>query len=99
MEWSKLGVEWSFLAGERRADFDEYPKSENVRRIQSYASLIHKLRYRRRNHENIPVRGYEEEGSVNSHLSLPSLIKLIGSIWLSHGPRGCPFRRSFRRRR
>ena len=30
MEWSKLGVEWSFLAGERRADFEEYPKSENV---------------------------------------------------------------------
>src|SRR5690349_5039119 len=29
-----------------------------------YASLIHKLTYRRRNHRNIHVRGYKEEGTT-----------------------------------
>ena len=31
--------------------------------FHSYASLIHKLTYRRRNHDNIHVRGYKEKGA------------------------------------
>ncbi|MGA2389503.1 MAG: phosphoketolase family protein [Candidatus Sulfotelmatobacter sp.] len=38
--------------------------------FHSYASLIHKLSYRRTNHENIHVRGYKEKGSINTPLEL-----------------------------
>src|SRR3984885_7257979 len=38
--------------------------------FHSYASLIHKLSYRRRNHDNIHVRGYKEKGSINTPLEL-----------------------------
>jgi xylulose-5-phosphate/fructose-6-phosphate phosphoketolase len=38
--------------------------------FHSYASLIHKLAYRRRNHENIHVRGYKEKGNINTPLEL-----------------------------
>jgi xylulose-5-phosphate/fructose-6-phosphate phosphoketolase len=38
--------------------------------FHSYASLIHKLSYRRNNHENIHVRGYKEKGNINTPLEL-----------------------------
>ena len=38
--------------------------------FHSYASLIHKLSYRRRNHDNIHVRGYKEKGNINTPLEL-----------------------------
>ncbi len=38
--------------------------------FHSYASLIHKLTYRRRNHDNIHVRGYKEKGNINTPLEL-----------------------------
>jgi xylulose-5-phosphate/fructose-6-phosphate phosphoketolase len=38
--------------------------------FHSYASLIHKLSYRRTNHENIHVRGYKEKGNINTPLEL-----------------------------
>jgi xylulose-5-phosphate/fructose-6-phosphate phosphoketolase len=41
--------------------------------FHSYASLIHKLTYRRRNHENIHVRGYKEKGNINTPLELAIL--------------------------
>jgi xylulose-5-phosphate/fructose-6-phosphate phosphoketolase len=41
--------------------------------FHSYASLIHKLTYRRRNHDNIHVRGYKEKGSINTPLELAIL--------------------------
>jgi xylulose-5-phosphate/fructose-6-phosphate phosphoketolase len=41
--------------------------------FHSYASLIHKLSYRRRNHENIHVRGYKEKGNINTPLELAIL--------------------------
>ena len=34
--------------------------------FHGYASLIHKLAYRRRNHANIHVRGYKEEGTTTT---------------------------------
>lgn len=38
--------------------------------FHAYASLIHKLTYRRTNHENIHVRGYKERGNINTPLEL-----------------------------
>src|SRR5580693_2194055 len=38
--------------------------------FHSYASLIHKLSYRRNNHDNIHVRGYKEKGNINTPLEL-----------------------------
>lgn len=41
--------------------------------FHSYASLIHKLTYRRTNHDNIHVRGYKEKGSIDTPLELAIL--------------------------
>ncbi|MEI6001498.1 phosphoketolase family protein [Paraburkholderia bengalensis] len=38
--------------------------------FHSYASLIHKLTFRRTNHENIHVHGYAEKGNINTPLEL-----------------------------
>lgn len=38
--------------------------------FHGYPQLIHRLAYRRRNHENICVRGYKENGSINTPLEL-----------------------------
>ena len=41
--------------------------------FHGYASLIHKLAYRHRNHENFHVRGYKEKGNINTPLELAIL--------------------------
>jgi xylulose-5-phosphate/fructose-6-phosphate phosphoketolase len=41
--------------------------------FHAYASLIHKLTYRRTNHDNIHVRGYKERGNINTPLELAIL--------------------------
>jgi xylulose-5-phosphate/fructose-6-phosphate phosphoketolase len=41
--------------------------------FHGYPSLIHKLAYRRKNHENIHVRGYKEKGNINTPLELAIL--------------------------
>jgi xylulose-5-phosphate/fructose-6-phosphate phosphoketolase len=41
--------------------------------FHAYASLIHKLTYRRSNHDNIHVRGYKEKGNINTPLELAIL--------------------------
>ena len=41
--------------------------------FHGYPSLIHKLTYRRTNHENIHVRGYKEKGNINTPLELAIL--------------------------
>jgi xylulose-5-phosphate/fructose-6-phosphate phosphoketolase len=38
--------------------------------FHGYASLIHKLAYRRTNHANFHVRGYKEKGNINTPLEL-----------------------------
>ena len=38
--------------------------------FHAYASLIHKLAYRRTNHGNLHVRGYKEKGNINTPLEL-----------------------------
>jgi xylulose-5-phosphate/fructose-6-phosphate phosphoketolase len=41
--------------------------------FHAYASLIHKFTYRRKNHNNIHVRGYKEIGNINTPLELAIL--------------------------
>ena len=41
--------------------------------FHAYASLIHKLTYRRTNHDNFHVRGYKEMGNINTPLELAIL--------------------------
>jgi xylulose-5-phosphate/fructose-6-phosphate phosphoketolase len=41
--------------------------------FHAYASLIHKLTYRRQNHDNFHVRGYKEKGNINTPLELAIL--------------------------
>ena len=41
--------------------------------FHAYASLVHKLAYRRTNHENMHVRGYKEKGNINTPLELAIL--------------------------
>ncbi len=41
--------------------------------FHAYASLIHKLTYRRANHNNFHVRGYKEKGNINTPLELAIL--------------------------
>ena len=41
--------------------------------FHSYAALIHKLSYRRTNHDNFHVRGYKEKGNINTPLELAIL--------------------------
>ena len=41
--------------------------------FHSYASLVHKLSYRRTNHANIHVRGYKEKGNINTPFELAIL--------------------------
>jgi len=38
--------------------------------FHAYASLIHKFTYRRTNHDNFHVRGYKEQGNINTPLEL-----------------------------
>jgi xylulose-5-phosphate/fructose-6-phosphate phosphoketolase len=41
--------------------------------FHAYASLVHKLTYRRTNHDNFHVRGYKEKGNINTPLELAIL--------------------------
>ncbi len=56
-------------------DFDSLFTTDKpvIFNFHSYASLIHKLTYRRTNHDNIHVRGYKEKGSINTPLELAIL--------------------------
>jgi xylulose-5-phosphate/fructose-6-phosphate phosphoketolase len=50
--------------------------------FHSYASLIHKLAYRRHNHCNFHVRGYKEKGNINTPMEL-AIINQIDRFNLS----------------
>jgi xylulose-5-phosphate/fructose-6-phosphate phosphoketolase len=41
--------------------------------FHAYPSMIHKLTYRRTNHDNFHVRGYKEKGNINTPLELAIL--------------------------
>jgi xylulose-5-phosphate/fructose-6-phosphate phosphoketolase len=53
-------------------DFDSLFTQEKpiIFNFHAYASLIHKLAYRRTNHANLHVRGYKEKGNINTPLEL-----------------------------
>ena len=56
-------------------DFDSLFTSDKpiIFNFHAYASLIHKLTYRRTNHGNLHVRGYKEKGNINTPLELAIL--------------------------
>ena len=41
--------------------------------FHAYAALIHKLTYKRKNHDNFHVRGYKEKGNINTPMELAIL--------------------------
>ena len=49
-------------------DFDQIFTTDRpvIFAFHGYATLIHRLTYRRRNHDNIHVRGYKEEGTTTT---------------------------------
>jgi xylulose-5-phosphate/fructose-6-phosphate phosphoketolase len=53
-------------------DFDSVFTADKpvIFNFHGYASLIHKLAYRRANHDNMHVRGYKEKGNINTPLQL-----------------------------
>jgi xylulose-5-phosphate/fructose-6-phosphate phosphoketolase len=53
-------------------DFDSLFTTDKpvIFNFHSYASLVHKLSYRRTNHDNIHVHGYREKGNINTPLEL-----------------------------
>ena len=53
-------------------DFDSLspPNKPVIFNFHGYPWLIHKLTYRRTNHDNLHVRGYKEFGSINTPLEL-----------------------------
>ena len=54
--------------GMQDADFDELFTTDKpvIFAFHGYPALIHKLTYRRRNHPNIHVRGFKEEGTTTT---------------------------------
>ncbi len=65
-------------------DFDSLFTADKpvIFNFHSYASLIHKLAYRRANHSNFHVRGYKEKGNINTPLEL-AIINQIDRISLA----------------
>ena len=56
-------------------DFDSLFTTDKpvIFNFHAYPALIHKLTYRRKNHDNFHVRGYKEKGSINTPLELAIL--------------------------
>ncbi|MBI2801096.1 MAG: phosphoketolase family protein [Gammaproteobacteria bacterium] len=59
-------------------DFDELFTTDKpvIFAFHGYAAMIHKLTYRRRNHPNIHVRGYKEEGTTTTAFDMVVLNNL-----------------------
>ncbi|MGC9292253.1 MAG: phosphoketolase family protein [Acidobacteriaceae bacterium] len=57
------------------SDFDSLFTKDRpiIFNFHGYPWLIHKLTYRRTNHENLHVRGYKEKGNINTPLELAIL--------------------------
>src|SRR5262249_1628652 len=53
-------------------DFDSLFTADKpiIFNFHGYPTLIHKLAYRRANHDNLHVRGYKEKGNINTPLEL-----------------------------
>jgi len=46
-----------------------------------YPWLIHRLTYRRHNHDSFHVRGYKEEGTTTTPFDMTVLNEMIATIW------------------
>jgi xylulose-5-phosphate/fructose-6-phosphate phosphoketolase len=59
-------------------DFDELFTTDKpvIFAFHGYPAIIHKLTYRRRNHDNIHVRGYREEGTTTTSFDMVVLNNL-----------------------
>jgi xylulose-5-phosphate/fructose-6-phosphate phosphoketolase len=68
----KLQPETEHPHGLSDRDFDSIFTRDKpvIFNFHGYASLIHKLAYRRANHANLHVRGYKEMGNINTPLQL-----------------------------
>jgi len=68
----KLQSEQEHSHGLSNTDFDDLftPDKPVIFNFHGYPWLIHKLVYRRTNQERIHVRGYKEEGNINTPLEL-----------------------------
>ena len=71
----KLQPETEHPHGLSDADFDTlFTKAKPVIfAFHGYPTLIHKLTYRRKNHNNIHVRGYKEEGTITTAFDMTVL--------------------------
>jgi xylulose-5-phosphate/fructose-6-phosphate phosphoketolase len=60
------------------ADFDAIftPQSPVIFAFHGYPALIHRLTYRRTNHANFHVRGYQEEGTITTPFDMTVLNEL-----------------------
>jgi len=56
-------------------DFDSLftPDKPVIFNFHAYPWMIHRLTYRRHNHDNLHVRGYKEQGSINTPFELAIL--------------------------
>ncbi|MGA7936345.1 MAG: phosphoketolase family protein [Kovacikia sp.] len=68
----KLQPEAEHPHGLSDRDFDSLftPDKPVIFNFHGYPWLIHRLTYRRTNHQNIHVRGYKEKGNINTPLDL-----------------------------
>ena len=68
----KLQPEEEHPHGLSQRDFDNLFTTDQpiIFNFHGYPWLIHKLTYRRHNHENLHVRGYKEKGNINTPLEL-----------------------------
>jgi xylulose-5-phosphate/fructose-6-phosphate phosphoketolase len=68
----KLAPEGEHPHGLSDSDFDSLFTTNRpvIFNFHGYPWLVHRLAYRRANHENIHVRGYKEKGSINTPLEL-----------------------------
>jgi xylulose-5-phosphate/fructose-6-phosphate phosphoketolase len=59
-------------------DFDELFTTDKpvIFAFHGYPAMIHKLTYRRHNHDNFHVRGYKEEGTTTTHFDMVVLNNL-----------------------
>ncbi len=68
----KLEPESEHFHGLSDRDFDSMFTTDKpiILSFHGYPWLIHKLAYRRTNHDNLHVRGYKEKGNINTPLGL-----------------------------
>ena len=71
----KLQPETEHPHGLSEKDFDALFTKDKpvVFAFHGYPWLIHRLTYRRSNHENMHVRGYKEEGTITTYFDMPVL--------------------------